>query len=231
MTKELKGILFDFNGTLFFDSDLHMEAFRQVFPLYGLPVPTDDFMAERCFGRTNETIFKENINPNATKADIDEFELRKESVYHKLCLDLPERFRLVDGAEELLDELKARGIPFCLATGSNLLNLNFYIKHMKLDRWFTSENTVYDDGTYPGKPAPDIYRLAAGKLSLDPSDCLVFEDGTSGIRAANAAGAGDVVVVYDKCLDSPITESTRVAEVHHDLLEWRDILARYGILR
>ena len=90
MTKELKGILFDFNGTLFFDSDLHMEAFRQVFPLYGLPVPTDDFMAERCFGRTNETIFKENINPNATKADIDEFELRKESIYHKLCLDLPE---------------------------------------------------------------------------------------------------------------------------------------------
>ena len=228
MTKELKGILFDFNGTLFFDSDLHMEAFRQVFPLYGLPVPTDDFMADRCFGRTNETIFKENINPNATKADIDEFELRKESVYHKLCLDLPERFRLVDGAEELLDELKARGIPFCLATGSNLLNLNFYIKHMKLDRWFTSENTVYDDGTYPGKPAPDIYRLAAGKLSLDPSDCLVFEDGTSGIISARRAGAGAVIGVYEPTMPSPITDDVKCDEIYHDFTQWKEILKNLG---
>ncbi len=231
IAKQLSGILLDFNGTLFFDSDMHMEAFRQVFPLYGHPVPSDDFMAKRCFGRTNETIFKENFDPNATKADIDEFELRKESIYHRLCLDSPERFRLVDGAEEMLDELKARNIPFCLATGSNLLNVKFYMQHMKLDRWFGSDNMVYDDGTYPGKPAPDIYRLAAKKLGLDPSECLVFEDGTSGILAANSADVGGVVAVYDEKLDSPLTDCTRVDGLYHDLKNWREILSHYGILR
>ena len=102
--KSLKGILFDFNGTLLFDSDMHMEAFRQVFPLYGHPVPSDEFMIQRCFGRTNETIYKENFDPNATAEDFLEFERRKEALYHELCLSTPERFRLVDGAAELLRE-------------------------------------------------------------------------------------------------------------------------------
>jgi beta-phosphoglucomutase-like phosphatase (HAD superfamily) len=59
----------------------------------------------------------------------------------------------------------------------------------------------------------------------------VFEDGTSGITAANTAGAGSVVLVYDEKLDSPLTESTHVSEVHHDLSCWKDILSRYEILR
>ena len=227
--KSLKGILFDFNGTLLFDSDMHMEAFRQVFPLYGHPVPSDEFMIQRCFGRTNETIYKENFDPNATAEDFLEFERRKEALYHELCLSTPERFRLVDGAAELLDHLKENGIPYCLATGSNWLNVEFYIKHLGLGRWFSLDNMVYDDCTYPGKPAPDIYLMAAKKLGLSPEECLVFEDGTSGIRAANAAGVGGVVLVYDESLDSPLTETTRVDEVHHDLKNWRDIIAGYGI--
>ena len=231
MEKKFTGVLFDFNGTLLFDSDMHMEAFRQVFPLYGHPAPSDDFMIQRCFGRTNETIYKENFNPDATAEDILEFERRKEAIYHQLCLSSPERFRLVDGAVELLDYLKENKIPFCLATGSNWLNVEFYIKHLNLSRWFGMENMVYDNGTYPGKPAPDIYILAAQKLGLPTSECLVFEDGTSGVRAANAAGVGGVVLVYDENLDSPLTESTRVDEVHHDLKNWREILSRFGILR
>ncbi|MBQ9783769.1 MAG: HAD family phosphatase [Clostridia bacterium] len=227
----LKGILFDFNGTLLFDSDMHMEAFRRAFPKYGKPVPSDEFMIQKCFGRTNETIYRENFDANGTPEDIQKFEEIKENLYHELCLESPSVFRLVDGAEEMLDELKARGIPFCLATGSNWFNVEFYIRHLGLDRWFSKENMIYDDGTYPGKPAPDIYQLAAKKLGLAPSECLVFEDGTSGIRAANAAGAGAVVVVYEEKYQSPLTEQTRVDQVFHDHLAWRQTLADYGILR
>ena len=81
MEKKFTGVLFDFNGTLLFDSDMHMEAFRRVFPLYGHDIPSDDFMIQRCFGRTNETIYKENFDPNATAEDILEFERRKEALY------------------------------------------------------------------------------------------------------------------------------------------------------
>lgn len=227
----LKGILFDFNGTLFFDSDMHMEAFRHSFPKYGQPVPSDEFMIARCFGRTNDTIFRENFKPDPTPEEVHEFEVLKETLYHEFCLKSPEIFRLVDGAEEMLNALKEAGVPFCLATGSNWFNVSFYIKHLGLDRWFSAENMVYDDGTYPGKPAPDIYRIAAAKLGLDPSECLVFEDGTSGILAANAAGAGAVTVVYENKFPSPLTEKTVVEGIRHDLRNWRQILSKYEILR
>ena len=230
-TKQLKGVLLDFNGTLFFDSDMHMEAFRRAFPQYGHPIPSDEFMIRRCFGRTNETIYLENFDANGTPEEIEKFGDIKEKLYHQLCLDSPEIFHLVNGAEEMLNAMKDAGVPFCLATGSNWFNVEFYIRHMGLDRWFDQNNMIYDNGTYPGKPAPDIYLLAAEKLGLEPSECLVFEDGTSGIRAANAAGAGGVVVVYEEKFDSPLTEQTRVDEVHHDLRDWREILSHYGILR
>ena len=54
----LKGILFDFNGTLFFDSAFHMEAFRRIFPKYGHPVPSDEWMMKNCFGPTNANIYR-----------------------------------------------------------------------------------------------------------------------------------------------------------------------------
>ena len=57
-----KGILFDFNGTLFFDTALHIEAFRSVFPMYGKEKPSKEFIVSYLIGRTNESIYKDNFN-------------------------------------------------------------------------------------------------------------------------------------------------------------------------
>lgn len=45
-----------------------------------------------------------------------------------------------------------------------------------------------------GKPAPDCFRLAAGRLGVEAGDCLVFEDAPAGIAAAEAAGAAVMVI-------------------------------------
>jgi sugar-phosphatase len=56
-----------------------------------------------------------------------------------------------------------------------------------------------------GKPDPAGYRLAAKRLGVEPSDCLIFEDATVGILAAEAAGAGLIVVTatHDHPLQTP----------------------------
>ena len=229
--KTLSGILFDFNGTLFFDSYMHREAFRRVFELFGKPAPDDDYMVKNIFGRTNEMIYKQNFNADADFEECEKFRIAKENFYYDICLASPDKMKLVDGAEELLDFIRDTAIPYCMATGSGREEVEFFIEHLGLDRWFSWDNIVYTDGTFRGKPYPDCYLLAAKRLSLDPSQCLVFEDGTSGMKAANAADAGALVAVYEKTLLSPIDDTVRVDSVHHDLSEWKDILKKYRLMR
>ena len=48
-------------------------------------------------------------------------------------------------------------------------NVDFYIKEFNLEKWFDIDKIVYSDGTIKGKPAPDIYEIAAGKLEVETS--------------------------------------------------------------
>lgn len=225
----IKGFLFDFNGTLFFDSQCHLDAFDLLFDRYGLKRRDRQYMIENVFGKNNKSIFLEQFCPDATESDIKSFEIIKEQLYMDICLSNSQALKLCDGAQDLLDHLKKHSIPYCIATGSPLENVKFYFEHLGLDRWFTLDNIVYTDGTFHGKPAPDCYILAAKRLGLSPSECVVFEDGTSGIKAARAAGASKVIAVWEKGLPSPLLDGVYADEVHHDLSDWCGILSRLGI--
>lgn len=224
------GLLFDFNGTLFFDSEMHMESFREIARRQGLPVPSDEKMIVDFFGRNNETICKQQFNPHATEREVAEFTDVKERLYQQYCLENPSRMHLTSGAPELLDYLKAHRIPYCLATGSGIENIEFYRRYLGLDRWFSMDNIVYTDGTYPGKPAPDIYRLAAGRIGLTPGQCMVFEDGTSGLQSATAAGAGVLIGLWEARFPSPVTGDLHIDRELHNLREWRILLSDFGLL-
>lgn len=52
---------------------------------------------------------------------------------------------------------------------------------------------IYNDGTLPGKPAPDLYLKAAQRLCVAPETCVIFEDSGAGIESAQRAGAKKVV--------------------------------------
>ena len=230
--KTIKGILFDFNGTLFFDSLFHIDAFKIYFKERGKPEPSAEYITRFIFGKNNRQIYEDNFNPNADTAEWMAFADRKEGLYRESCLAHPDRMKYTDGVPEMLDWLASSGIPYCLATGSGLDNISFYMEHMDLGRWFDLErNVVYFDGTFSGKPEPDTYLIAAKKLGLDASECIVFEDGTSGILAANKANAGAVVCVYEHSLPSPLTDEVHCDSVHKDFTDWKKIIEDYGLLR
>ena len=227
----IKGILFDFNGTLFFDSHFHIRAFEEYFLERGKEKPTPEFIIHNIFGRSNPRIYADNFDPDPTDEDCRIFADRKEGLYRKFCLESPEEMHLCDGAPELLDFLKENGIPYCLATGSGLDNVSFYMENMGLGRWFDMNNIIYADGSFSGKPEPDAYILAAKKIGLSPSECIVFEDGTSGIVAARRAEAGAVIALYDHTLPSPFTDGVECDAVYPDLTDWKEILKKFGVLR
>lgn len=198
--KTFKGIIFDFNGTLYWDSAKHKQAWREYSRiLRGNPF-SDDEMIKYMFGRTNEQIIKYAIGKQPTPDMVEKYGQEKEAVYRQMCIDDMENFHLAEGTEEFLDFLKENEIPRTIATMSDKTNVDFYIEHFHLEKWFDIDKIVYSDGIIPGKPAPDIYEIAAKKLNLSPSECIVVEDAISGIQSAQDAGIGKIIAI---CSEEP----------------------------
>ena len=214
MNKKI-GVIFDFNGTLFLDSPKHAQTFKALCHDYGIPEHSDEYIAKNIFGKNNRMILLESFDPNATEEDIENFDIIKETKYQELCLAEENFMHLTKGACEFLDYLKSENIPYAIATGSPLFNIRFYFKHLDLSRWFTMDNIVYDDGTIPCKPAPDIYLRAAECIGISPENCIVFEDAHSGIIAANRAKIGSV------------SSQTQVDGVISDFIGYKKIIENY----
>jgi beta-phosphoglucomutase-like phosphatase (HAD superfamily) len=98
-------------------------------------------------------------------------------------------------------------------------NVEFYIKEFNLAKWFDLEKIVYSDGNIPGKPAPDIYQIAAKKININPKDCVVVEDALSGINAANSAGIGMIIAIASIESDSLYENVPCVKQIIHNFNE------------
>lgn len=190
-----KGFIFDFNGTLFWDSHMHYDAWIEFSKrLRGTPF-TNEEMQKYMFGRTNADIIAYALGEKQPQDVVEKLAKEKESYYRDMCRRDPEHFVLASGVVELLDYLKSNNIPRTIATMSEKDNVDFYIEGFQLAKWFDIDKIVYSDGTIPGKPAPDIFLKASHNIGVKPSDCVVFEDAVSGIESAKRAGIGKIIAV------------------------------------
>lgn len=196
--KRYKSVIFDFNGTLVFDTANHDRAWKIITSKYREKPFSDEELEKNIHGRTNKAIFEYITGRELNAAEVDKFSTEKELIYQKLCRE-DKNFRLIRGAEDFLNYLRDNKIPRTIATASNRMNVDFYVEMLHLERWFDLEKIVYDDGTLEGKPSPDIYEKAAKILQTKPEDCIVFEDAILGIESASRAGIGKIIaVVGDK---------------------------------
>jgi HAD superfamily hydrolase (TIGR01509 family) len=82
--------------------------------------------------------------------------------------------------------------PLGLASSSNRPVIDLVLERMGVSALFGA--TVSSEEVARGKPAPDVYREAAGRLGVDPAHCAAVEDSTNGIRSAAAAGMTVIAV-------------------------------------
>ncbi|MEZ5072677.1 MAG: HAD family phosphatase [Bacteroidales bacterium] len=190
--KKIKGVLFDFNGTLYWDTPLHNRAWDQFLDRHRISL-TDEEKDRRIHGKNNRDIMRILFGRDLDPAEFDRYSKEKEDIYQAMCLQ--QNLQLADGTIPLFDFLKDKGIPFTIATAADLYNMNFYFSHLGLGRWFDLRRVVYSDGTIKSKPDPEIFFKAAEVLGLSPDDLLVFEDSYGGIQAAEGFGAGTIFIV------------------------------------
>lgn len=222
---DIQGVIFDFNGTMVFDSAIHRAVWHDfIAERLGITV-TDEQIDHTMLGRDNMHIVRQYFGEMPEDENI-RIGKEKEAEYRRRCRLHPEIFKLVDGVVPFLDHLKKRGIPMTIATGSDYENVLFYFEYFRLDRWFDFSRIVYDDCSFPGKPAPDVYLLAADRLGLDPAGCLVFEDSFSGIRAAHNAGIGHIAALSQT---SPAPDYECSGGVDAVLYDFNDAARSFGL--
>ena len=191
----MKGIIFDFNGTLYWDSKLHYDAWREFSKILRGHSFTDEEMRDKMFGHTNADIIEYAIGKKPSVEMVEKYAKQKEAFYREQCLLNKDALKLASGAIGFLDFLKENNIPRTIATMSEWDNVEFYIKTFNLEKWFDLDKIVYSDGTIPGKPAPDIFLIASKNINLNPKDCLVVEDAIAGINSAKNAGIGKIIAI------------------------------------
>ena len=196
METMIKAVLFDYNGTLFADDDINDMAWKAVInELSQGKIDAESFYGELIGTRNYPFVEKmfEILGLPHDEEKIMYWAKRKETeYYHKICRSL-NRNKLIPGAEELLEELKERKIPFTMCTASLDVNVDFYFEQLKLGQWFDKEKVVYDDGIMTNKR--DMYLEGAKRLNVDIKDCLIFDDSPTSIRNGAKAGCKNIVVI------------------------------------
>ncbi|GHT91264.1 hydrolase [Spirochaetia bacterium] len=96
------------------------------------------------------------------------------------------------GLLTMLDKLTALGVPFGVATSTDRETALWKLERANIRKLFNV--ITCGDEVAHGKPAPDIFLLAARRLGREPGDCIGFEDSTAGLRALAAAGIRSVFI-------------------------------------
>jgi len=190
----MDGVIFDFNGTLFWDTKKHHDAWFELSRVVrGYPFSDEEFV--KLTGHTNRSIMQYLSPGELSEQKIHEMSMEKEKIYRELCRKDPDNLHLAPGAIDFLNYLRDNKVPRTIASSSEITNIRFFIEVFKLEQWFDIDRIVYDQGLFPGKPFPDIYLKAVEVLGLDASKCIVFEDAQAGIESAYKAKIGEIYCI------------------------------------
>ena len=171
----MHAVLLDFNGTMFFDTHFHMEAWSKIYHELH-PEDKSPLASTKICGPCNDVILK-NMAPWLTPAERQQYSEKKEALYREACRSDPASLHLVAGAEELLQGLQKRGIPFALASASIKANVDFYFDVFPIGHWLKQQDVVYDDGSYADKG--EMHLEAARRLGVPFSPPSLWQNETA----------------------------------------------------
>ncbi|MCD8208150.1 MAG: HAD family phosphatase [Bacteroidales bacterium] len=184
----VKGAIFDMDGVLVDNQDVHREAFVVICKKYGVPF-AGGAEFERLFGMGNEEIFEALMPEVVRRVGWQVLAEEKETLYRKIFEKTIEPLR---GLPSFLRALKETGFKIAVGSSGNGENVKFVLSKCGISEFFDA--IVNGDMVSRCKPDPEIYLTAAAKLGLDPSECVVMEDAPAGIQAARRAGCHVVVL-------------------------------------
>ena len=185
---ETFGAIFDWDGVVVDSSSHHEESWERLAKETGFTLPVGHF--KKGFGMKNEFIIPNLLNWSSRLEEIQELSLRKEALYREILIEWG--IRALPGVAECLGELSKRRIPCAIGSSTHRLNIDTILSVIGLESYFAAIVTAEDVSR--GKPDPEVFLAAAGRIGVAPNRCVVFEDALVGIEAAHRGGMKVVAV-------------------------------------
>ena len=182
-----RGAIFDMDGTLFDTEKLYWQAWIETADTFGLERNLE--MPAAMSGSSVDGLLKK-IPQFFPEVDANEYFMR---VVNRVKKEIDEKLGIKSGVVEILTYFKENKIPCAVASSSDKTSIEKNLRRAGIDFFFDA--IVGGDMVANGKPAPDIFQLAAKKINLPAEDCYVFEDSFNGIRAAYAANCAAIMVI------------------------------------
>lgn len=168
------------DGVLVASGAAHAASWRIVARRDGISVSDAQFKAS--FGMTSREIIRDWWGDSIPADRVESIDDEKEKEYRELITGM---VPLTVGVREVLVALFRAGIPLAVGTSGPPENLALVLTETGIGEYFAA--TASGKEVARGKPAPDIFRLAAQRIGIPPEHCVVVEDAPVGIEAARAA--------------------------------------------
>jgi beta-phosphoglucomutase len=177
---EARAVLWDVDGTLIDSREYHWLSWQDALAAESFPVTRQQF--DQTFGQRNDEILRDYF-PSYAPADIARIGEAKEEAYRELIR--ARGIELLPGVGHWLEKLKREGWLQAVASSAPRLNLDAIISALGLEQYFGAVASAED--VTRGKPDPQVFLIAAAKLCVGPSACVVVEDAPAGTEAARRA--------------------------------------------
>lgn len=202
----LAGILFDFDGLVLDTETSEFLTVADAFADHGLELSRDDWVA--IIGTADHPHWTEMLEtalgrPLTNREEV--IETRRARHHARISAET-----VRPGVIELATAARDGGIGVAVASSSPLDWVEGHLVRLGIDHLFPVRATRDDVGHARAKPQPDLFLLAAERLGVDPTDCVVLEDSEPGVTAGNAAGCVTVGV--------PAGMTAHLAFAHADLV-------------
>ena len=177
--KEIKGLIFDCDGTLADTMPLHWRAWQMITRRHGLEFPEDRFYS--LGGVPSRDILKMLSEEQGRSLDHIAVAHEKEEAYLPLMAGIEPIHVVVEVARSHFGK-----IPMAVASGGTQAIIAQVLEQLKIRHLFQA--VVTSEMVRKQKPAPDIFLEAARRIGVEPKFCRAYEDTDLGLQAIRAAG-------------------------------------------
>lgn len=179
----LKAVIFDMDGVIIDSEVLHHSAYHKMFKDVNANV--SDALYESFTGQSTLNVCKQ-VCEHFKLEESPETLVALKRKHYEYIFENDKTFDLIEGVLSLIQDYHKNGLTLVLASSASMPSIDRIFKRFDLNSYFKAKFSGAD--LKASKPHPEIFIKAAEATGYGKNECMVIEDSTNGIHAANAAG-------------------------------------------